>query len=190
MDKEKKSLIDYLNLVKDPRRKQGQRYSLLQILLILIMGTISGYSGYRELESFAKANRKEITELLGIKKDRVPSYVTIREVLIQIDFNSLNDAFQLWAEGLIDPKKQNGQWLTLDGKSIKSTMKDYSSKYQNFTSMVSLFSQSLGEVLAAKPFENKEQSEITIVRQMIENLGIKGAILTMDALHAKKKHWS
>jgi hypothetical protein len=189
MDKEKKSLIDYLKLVKDPRRKQGQRYSLTQILLIVIMGTISGYSGYRELESFAKANRKEISELLGIKKDRVPSYVTIREVVIQIDFNSLNEAFHLWAEGVIDPKKQKGQFLALDGKSIKSTVKDYSSEYQNFTSIVSLFSQSLGEVLAAKAFENKKQSEIKIVRQMIENIGIKGAILTMDALHAKKKQW-
>ena len=36
------NLIDQLNQVKDPRRKQGQRFPLTTVLLIIIMGLISG----------------------------------------------------------------------------------------------------------------------------------------------------
>ncbi len=41
------NLIEQLRQVKDFRTKDGQRHELYLVLLFVIMGTMSGYLGYR-----------------------------------------------------------------------------------------------------------------------------------------------
>src|SRR5512133_1735645 len=114
------NLIENLCQIKDFRRKQGQRFELPQVLLIVIMGIMSGRFGYREIASFAKANQNELASRLKLKKSKIPSHVTIREILINVDFESLNKAFSQWASGYVPINKKD--WLSIDGKSIKSTV--------------------------------------------------------------------
>jgi hypothetical protein len=178
------NLIEHLNQIKDPRRKQGQRFPLPTILLIIIMGIISGRFGYREITVFSKANQKDLIKSLRIKHKRIPSHVTIREVIMRIDFDALNNAFYQWASAYV--KIEKNDWLSIDGKSIKSTVEDYDSSYQNFVSLVSVFSQKRGQVIKTSAFENKKTSEILIVEQLIEILDIKDAVISLDALHCKK----
>jgi len=182
------NLIDHLNQIKDPRRKQGQRFPLTTILLIIIMGIISGRYGYREITTFSKANKKDLIKNLRIKHKRIPSHVTIREVIMRTDFDSLNNAFYQWASAYVSIEKND--WLSIDGKSIKSTVEDCYSSYQNFVSLVSVFSQKRGQVIKTSAFENKKTSEISIVQQLIEILDIKDAVITLDALHCKKNSTS
>ena len=42
-----KSLIDYLKQIPDSRARSGLRHPLWLVLLIIIMGMMSGYWGYR-----------------------------------------------------------------------------------------------------------------------------------------------
>jgi type VI protein secretion system component VasF len=44
-----KSLIDYLKEIPDERDANGRRHPLWLILLIMILGIMSGYWGYRGL---------------------------------------------------------------------------------------------------------------------------------------------
>ncbi|NEO00294.1 MAG: hypothetical protein F6K50_34000 [Moorea sp. SIO3I7] len=37
--------------------------------------------------------------------------------------------------------------------------------------------------------ENKQESEITVVRDLIELLDLTGVVFTFDALHCQKKLW-
>lgn len=48
------NLIEALKTLKDPRTKDGRRHEMWLILLIVIMGTMSGYLGYRALGDFVK----------------------------------------------------------------------------------------------------------------------------------------
>ena len=178
------SLIEYLSKIEDFRRKQGQRFPLPIMLLIIIMGIMSGRYGYRELGTFAKANQKELGKRLRIKKDKVPSYVTIREVIMNVDIEALNQAFYQWAIGYVNISRK--EWISVDGKSIKSTVDEYDNAYQNFVCLVSLFSQKRGQVIKAETFENKKISEITVVQKLLETLDLKNVVLTLDALHCKK----
>lgn len=178
------NLIEHLNQVKDPRRKQGQRFPLTTLLLIIIMGVMSGRYGYRELGSFSKANQKDLIKYLRIKHKRVPSFVTIRDVIVRTDFDSLNDAFYQWTCTYVTIKKN--EWLSIDAKAIKSTLEYYNTSFQNFVSLVSIFSQKRAQVIKATAFENKKTSEISVVQQLIEILDIKDAVITLDALHCKK----
>jgi len=54
--------------------------------------------------------------------------------------------FNEWA---IELQQQNSlrNWIAIDGKSLRSTINNYSSKSQNFVVIVSFFSQEFGLVL-------------------------------------------
>ena len=76
----------------------------------------------------------------------------------------------------------------MDGKSIKSTIVGGNSYYQNFVSMVSVYSHQRGWVVRHKVMENHQQSEISVVEELIQELSGSHVVITADALHCKKKN--
>lgn len=180
------TLIESLSQVPDFRRKQGRRYPLIAVLLITIMSIMSGRCGYREIAAFANANQKEFLTFFRMKKrKRLPSHVTFREVVKRIDFEAVMRAFNQWAGQYVTLEPD--EWLAMDGKALASTVMDQESSYQNFVSLVSVFSHKRGQVVKAAKLENKKQSEIPTVRELIEALDLQGVVFTLDALHCQKK---
>lgn len=178
------NLIDYLQQVKDPRRKQGQRFTLSSFLLIIIMAMLCGKYQYREIARFCQNNESYLKKRLGIKGKHMPSHVTIRQIILTIDFRSLQKVFHEWAKTHVNIEEK--EWISIDGKSINSTVSDYSTSYQNFVSMVSLFCSQKEQVLYVEKMENKKAGEAQIVEQLLDMLDLKDVIFTMDALHCKK----
>ena len=82
------NLIEQLRQVKDFRTKDGQRHQLWLVLLFVIMGTMSGYVGYRAWGDFVKRHRRVLIDKFGIQKHGVPSYSTIRRILMGVDFDN------------------------------------------------------------------------------------------------------
>lgn len=73
--------------------------------------------------------------------------------------SDLIDEFNQWASQLttsIDLR----DWLSIDGKCLRSPCQNSQNNSQNFVSIVSLFSQNTGLVLRLQKFENKKSSEI------------------------------
>ena len=180
-----KSLIDYLKQVPDERAATGRRHPLWLILLIMILGIMSGYWGYRGLGRFVERHRRQLIETLKIPQARVPSYSTIRRVMMTLDYEAVTQVFNDWASQYT--QNGNGQWVAIDGKSLKNTVNDCYGKQQNFVMMVSAFTHERGEILGIKVMENKKQSEIVAVQDLLELLNLKGVVFTMDALHCQKK---
>lgn len=181
----KTSLITKLESLKDIRRAEGTRHELVTILLITIMAFMSQIYSLRGIETFIKRHKADLIKNLNIKKDRVPSYSTLRRVLLALDFDELAEVFRLWIiENDLIPSES---WISIDGKSIKSTLKDYNSKNQNFVSIVSAFAHDKGIVLMSQSYQNKKTSEIPVVDNLIQALGLQGMTFTLDALHSKKK---
>ena len=80
-----------------------------------------------------------------------------------------------------------GEWLSIDGKSIKGTVKNFDRSYQNFVSLVSVYSHHQGFVVALEQFENQENSDTKIVQHLLEVLHLDQVFFTLDALHTQKK---
>ena len=178
------SLVDCLIGVSDPRRLQGQRYSSTAMLLIIIMGIIRGKYGYREIGRFCEQNKLDLIDKFGFRNNKVPSYVSIRTFILTVDFVSIQQAFHQWTRSYVDI--ESGEWLQIDGKSIRSTVSGYSSSYQNFVSLVSLFYSKREQVFHVEKFENKTGNEGEIVEEILEILDLKDVVFTLDALHCKK----
>jgi len=180
-----KSLIDYLKDIPDFRERQGCRHQQWFVLLIIIMGIISGYWGYRGLGRFVERHRRELIKLLSIPQARVPSYSTIRRVMMGLNYEELAKVFNQWASQY--GKLPSHEWVSIDGKGLKNTVTEYGSAEQNFINIVSAFSHNRGIVIGLKVMENKKTSEITTVRELLEILDVKGLVFTLDALHCQKK---
>ncbi|MEM8832344.1 MAG: hypothetical protein AAGE96_23840 [Cyanobacteria bacterium P01_G01_bin.19] len=52
--------------------------------------------------------------------------------------------------------------------------------------MVSAFTHERGEILGIKVMENKKQSEIVAVQDLLQLLDLTRVVFTMDALHCQK----
>jgi len=176
------SLIEHLQQVKDFRTQP--RYPLWVVLVLVIMGTMSGCNGYRPLADFASRHQSVLLELLKLPNQRLPSLSTIRRVMVRVDFASLTQAFNAWAQETFTlmPNEQ----IAIDGKSIKASLSDYDSCYQDFVSVVSAFSTVQGVVVGLESMRNHQISEIKTVEMLLDKLQLKGVCFSFDALHTQK----
>ncbi|NEP46674.1 MAG: ISAs1 family transposase, partial [Okeania sp. SIO2H7] len=167
------------------RTPEGRRHSLSLTLLLVIMGIMSGYYSYRALGDFVKRHQNALVELLEVPKNRVPSYSTIRRVMLGVNYQDLIDAFNKWANQYTT--EENLEWFAIDGKSIKSTVTNPGTSLQDFISLVSVFSIKKGIVINCQQFESNGGSELKTVQTLLEALELQEAIFTLDALHCQKK---
>ena len=93
--------------------------------------------------------------------------------------------FNDWAKTYVN--LEEGEWCSIDGKSIRGTVEHHNGCHQNFVSIVSMFASKRGMVVGMKKFENKKESEIKIVQELITVLDLTGIVLTFDSLHCQKK---
>jgi hypothetical protein len=185
METQPSNLLDYFEKIRDPRRLQGQRHELKLILLLTLMSIMSGYIGYRAIGDFIKRNRRDLLVILKPRKGRLPSFDVIRQVLIHIDFKEVSWQFHNWAKQYITISKQ--EWISIDGKAIGGTVTKGHNIDQDFVSLVSLYCSKQKLVFGNAGVINSKESEIPVVKQLIEALGLQGVTFTLDALHCQKK---
>lgn len=178
-----KSLVSCFAQIKDPRRKQGLRTTLDQIFSMVVISYMCGYTGYRGVSRFCKSYESVFGSALGLRHP-VPSFVTFRQVLMNVDDQELIKAFNEWTSEFVPLEEQ--EILSADGKSLKSTVVHYSEEDQDFVSVVSFFSQHSGLVALIQGFRNKSKSEVQVVVDLLDALKTKGLVLSLDALHTQK----
>ncbi len=180
------NLIQSLQEISDFRSSRGRRYPLWLILLLVVIGTISGCRSYYALEDFGARHYGAVSEQLGLTVTRLPSDTTFRRILEKLDFQVIAEQFGQWANRAIDIQPQ--EWIAMDGKSIKGTITEHQTAYQNFVNLVSVYSSRQGVVLAAQQFESNKSGELKVVQMLLEGLQLEGVVFTLDALHCQKNY--
>jgi hypothetical protein len=176
------SFLDFFSNIKDPRRPHGRRVSINQIIIMQVCGYVCGYRGYRGIARFCNAHKELFVKELGLKHG-IPSYVTFRDVLTRLDQTELEDAFNKWASS---DALQEGDWVSADGKCLKSTVTNALDAGQNYQNVVSVFSHKDNRIIAVGTFELKKGNEIAKVQDLIKLLNVKVNV-RLDSLHCQKK---
>jgi predicted transposase YbfD/YdcC len=78
-------------------------------------------------------------------------------------------------------------WVSIDGKCLRSTCQNTQNSSQNYVSIVSLFSQNTGLVLRLQKIENKKSSEIGQAQELVKGYPHQRNVFTLDALHCQKE---
>ena len=167
------SLIEHLQTIRDFRTQPD--YPLWVVLLLVVMGTMSGCTGYRPLADFVSRHQTELLTELALPRQRLPSLSTLRRIMVRVDFKSFTQAFNAWAQTAFAPAL--GEQLATDGKGVKASVRDYDQSYQDFVSVVSAFSVTQGVVVGLETMRNHQTSEIKTVEVLLETLHLKGCVL-------------
>lgn len=176
------NLIEHLKTVRDFRYKPD--YPLWVILLIVIMGSVNGCTTYRALGDFANRHQAAFLKLLDLNYECLPSFSTLRRIMVRLDSSALCSMFNAWAQETFPP--QPGEQIPVDGKGIKVSVRNQDTSEQDFINMVSAFSVQQGLVVGLAAFQNGQSSEMATVQALLDRLQLKGVCFSMDALHTQK----
>ena len=119
---EMKSLPFFFRDIPDPRRPQGKRHSLETILAIATAAVLSGMRGYQGIAEWAKSLSQRARERFNCRRVNgrfmVPSQYIIRDLLIRVDPDALDKAFQQWNE----VHGRHDDSLAIDGKTMRNAI--------------------------------------------------------------------
>ena len=180
----RRSLFDSLKTLKDHRRAAGRRFSYPAMIEMIVLAGMSGRFGINSISRFIKNNADFFIQRYNFQHG-VPSQTGIYNFLKGLDFNQINQVLIQWMKQFIN--LDDDVWISIDGKVMKSTVQDQHGHNQNYRVLVSAFCSDLGLVIDSDTYDNKRSTETHVAREIINQLEIKGVILTLDALHCQKK---
>lgn len=113
--------------VVDPRRAHGIRHRLPVVLGIAVGATLCGMRGYKAISNWADALGQKARERFGCRYEKsasgakhyvVPSEFVIRDCLVRIAPDALDQALNTWNQtwGAVDTA------LAMDGKTMKNAL--------------------------------------------------------------------
>ena len=174
------SLWSHLEKIPDPRRKQGQRYTLPAMLGIVMAATLSGRTTLRAIARWAKKLTAPQLEELDIRRGRAPGQTAMHDLFDKLPVHQVETALATWVRGLLgdDAPKH----IALDGKTLRGGKgAEYPALH-----LLAAFCTGIHGVLREEAVPDKA-NEITAAKAMPGRLPVKGAIVTGDAMFCQKE---
>ena len=182
------SLLEILRAIPDHRRREGKRFDLATVLLYAILSMVAGANSYRQMHEFIRIHLQRLNEAFGLRLPYSPSYTGLRLILQSVDPTSLEAAFRRHASSISTPPPSDGLVaIAVDGKTLRGSFDAFSDR--KAAHMMSALRQADQIVLGHLMVEEKS-NEIPAAPELIEALGLKGCVFTLDAEHAQKKRSS
>jgi hypothetical protein len=194
--------------VKDPRRKQGQRFSLTSIVLLALAAILSNPVSELAIAQWGAGQSVEIKKALGFENGVTPQQTTIQRLFRRVSAEELETAFRgIFLPSLnTDQEQRGGCALAIDGKAHRGRLK-FEEEQSYAVHAVSLVDHQTGIVLtqghvektdvetkSTLPGENeqekqeaqKQKSELAVASRLIQHIDWKGKVLTGDALYCQR----
>lgn len=177
------SLLEILRSVPDRRRKEGQRFELATVLLYAILAMVAGANSYRQLHEFIDVHLLRLNKAFDLDLRYAPSYSGLRRILQGIDPTALEEAFRRHAASLPRPTNDGATAVAVDGKTLRGSFDAFCDR--KAAHMLSALRQADQIILGHLMVEEKS-NEIPAAPELIEALGLKGCLFTLDAEHCQK----
>jgi DDE_Tnp_1-associated len=175
------SLVEALKAVPDFRSRFGKRYPLEAILTLAITAMLCGYDSYGAMAEWGKNYGDELAKELGFKKGRTPSVGTLFTVFSQVDEGALQNSLVAWNESVLATLGKPVA-LSADGKTLRGSRKQGATAPH----LLAAVSHELGLCLGQSAVDLKE-NEIVAMKRLVNELVLKGRVVTMDALLTQKE---
>jgi predicted transposase YbfD/YdcC len=177
-------LLEVLARVPDPRKRRGRRYDLVFILAVAAACALAGARNFREAGDHAADLPQEILRRLGGRphplRRRIiaPSETRIRTLVHAIGADHLDEVIGGWLRDLAGTGRLDGLLtaIAIDGKWLRGVL----------DGQVKLFAAMLHEekVIIAQHRIPDGTTEVTQVKELLEPVDLKDAVVTADAAHA------
>lgn len=99
----------------DVRKASGKRHQMSLCLALFTLAVTAGNRGFLAIGDWLKSYRRELVDLFNPPKQRLPSYSTIRRVLLTLDYQAYSTALARF----FGIEALPGETLALDGKVLR-----------------------------------------------------------------------
>jgi len=182
-DFEEEALVYFqqvLSAITDPRRKQGQRYPLKSVLIILLLANIAGANSAMGFEVWAQMNEEELVKHLELPHG-VPTQDVFLMLLASLDFNEFCSLYDAWIPVCLSQSGQalNNEHLACDGKTSR---RSYDSKTGKLSAHTLGVMAVRNGILLSQMDCSRKTNEISTIPAILKRLSLKGATVTIDAI--------
>ena len=174
------TFIEHLSVVEETRSTINKKHDLVDVIFLVISAIMAGAEGWQDIQTYGDSKKDWLKRYRKFEYG-IPRRHTIARILKSIVAESLLEALLNWVN---EHRQEGGKpVIAFDGKVLRGA---YRKDKKTALQLVTAYDTENGLVLSQKPTANKN-GEISVVRQMLDVLNVKGAVLTFDALHCQKE---
>jgi hypothetical protein len=166
--------------------RRGVRFPAWYLLLVAVLGILSGCQSLRDLERFAIRHHSVLTEGLGLELRRPPSDSSFRYFFLQVDVAALCAAIRDLTIAQIPGGAADLDQLVCDGKTLRGSMEPTAGGGSAFIAQATLYWAALGLAISQACYANGENHKRAVLRQLLGELDLDGVLIQADALHTQK----
>jgi predicted transposase YbfD/YdcC len=170
-------LAQHFASLKDPRVAGRTGHPLLTIVVMALVGVLSGADGWDDLEEIARDREDWFARLVKMPNG-VPSADTFRRVLSALRPSAFAECVRSWVQSLAEPL--DGQVVAFDGKTIRGALER--TPWSECLHQVHVWSCKQRLLLAQTGVAGAPEESVA-VRKLLELVELRGAIATGDAAH-------
>jgi len=180
------AIVEAFKELPDARQAEGKRHEQALCLALFTLAVAAGNRGFLAMGDWLKSYRSELIEIFAPPKLRIPSYSTIRRVLLNVDYQAYSSCLAKFFE--IQPKE--GEMIAVDGKLLRGSYQfeddNPNSDSHATIQLVSVYLVERGLIL--EPYEvDRKSNEIKTLPVVIKQLALKGVVFAFDAINTQKK---
>lgn len=179
------SILDYFGDLEDPRSPINRKHLLGDVIVISICAVLAGADGPQAIGVWARENPEWLQRHLRLPNG-IPSHDTVGRVLMLLKPQAFQSCFQDWIRSLRGGNQESSkdnEVIAIDGKALR---RSHDRKHQlGALFLVSAWSVQQGISLGQLATEEKS-NEITAIPDLLDNLDVAGAIVTIDAAGCQK----
>ena len=179
------AIVEAFSDITDNRRIQGKRHEIAICLASFTLAVAAGNQGFIAIGDWLKAYQGELIALLKPEKERLPSYSTIRRVLLTMDYQTYSKALARFFK--VNP--QVGEMIAVDGKMLRGSYQlekdNPDSPAHPSITLVTAYLVERGLILPPHEVDSKT-NEIKALPEFIKELALKGVVFSFDAISTQK----
>jgi hypothetical protein len=177
-NKRTRSLQEFLFTISDPRIERGKKHKLVDVLILTFCAVLSGCDEWVEVEDYGNEKFEWLKTFLDLENG-IPSHDTIGRIFSLLESESFQDVILAWLAQLKESAAK--EIINIDGKHLRAALRT-AGKQSSVIAIVSAWANNAGLCIGQRRYENKkDQGEKRAVEGLLENLFLKGCIVTLDA---------
>ncbi len=173
-------LTAILTQIPDPRKARGCRYPWTALLLLVVVGLLSGANSQRSLARWAQYAGWARLRRLGFVRRRRPSQPTLHRLLRDVDVDQVEHVLGDWLQQVHAAwRRSSKRWIdgiALDGKTLRGARRLGAADSHLLGACSHRDGLVLGQVAV---FDHA--GELTGIGRLLEAVLLEGQTLTMDA---------
>jgi predicted transposase YbfD/YdcC len=173
---EKIALMTHFVDVNDPRRDQGKRHLLSDMLPLTICAVLSGANTWVEIEEYGESKHDWLKTFLSLPHG-IPSHDTLSDIFARLNPAELEAGFQRWVSSIA--ATITDAQLHIDGKVLRGSGDTPNGKKP--LHLVSAWVSEVNLILGQVKTDDKS-NEITAIPELLKVLILEGALVTIDAM--------